>query len=117
LTLYNNGNHLIPPRSTAKEYQLDEANHVATLAWYYEHPPVGGYGVNGPATGSVQRLPNGNTLISWGTNNTHPDRPAFTEVDSSGNITWELHFDQAGQKAYRVHKYVWDPCAPIDFTY
>ena len=114
ITLYNNDNYGLPPISSAKEYQLDEVNHVATLVWHYEHPYVGGYPVFGPATGSVQRLPNGNTIISWGTNNIHQDRPAMTEVDSSKNITWEMKFDEYGQKAYRVHKYVWNPCAPVN---
>ncbi|HYV94732.1 MAG TPA: aryl-sulfate sulfotransferase [Chitinophagales bacterium] len=113
ITLFNNGNYLPTPRSSAKEYELDEVNKVATLVWYYEHPDVNGHTVFGPASGSVQRLPDGNTIISWGTNSVQTDRPAMTEVDSAKNITWEMKFDEYGQKAYRAHKYVWDPCAPV----
>src|SRR6185436_9654901 len=78
ITIYNNGNFQSPLRSSAREYQVDEVNKVATLIWYYEHPDVGGFGVFGPSSGSVQRLPNGNTLINWGTVSSHPDRPSMT---------------------------------------
>ncbi len=114
LTLFNNGNFLSPQKSSAKEYQLDEVNKVATLVWYYEHPDVNALPVYTPATGSAQRLPNGNTIISWGTVSTNSARPSMTEVDSLKNITWEMKFVESGQKAYRVHKYDWRPCAPVN---
>jgi hypothetical protein len=114
ITIFNNGNYLQPLRSSAKEYKLDEVNKVATLVWYYEHPDVNGFPVFGPATGSVQRLPNGNTMIDWGSTSSHPDRPSMTEVNNKKNIKWEMKFDQNGQKSYRVHKYLWTPCAPVN---
>jgi len=110
ITLYNNGNFLAPQKSSAKEYEIDEVNKIATLAWYYEHPDVNGFAVFGPATGSTQRLPNGNTLIDWGTVNNQASRPSFTEVDNNKNIVWEFHFEEYGQKSYRAHKNVWIPC-------
>ncbi len=112
VTIYNNGNYLEGPRSSAKEYQLDEVNKVATLIWYYEHPDLD-KPVFGPATGSVHRLPNGNTLINWGTSSIDQNRPHFTEVDMDKNITWEFKFDQYGQKSYTAHKYEWNPCSRI----
>ena len=114
ITIFNNGNYLQPLISSAKEYQLDEVNKVATLVWYYEHPDVNGFHVYGSATGSVQRLPNGNTLIDWGSASTHPDRPNITEVDNNKNIKWEMRFDQYGLKTFRAHKYLWNPCALVN---
>lgn len=110
LMLYNNGKFLSPAKGSSKEYNIDEVNMVATLVWYYEHPDVNGSPVFGPAMGSSQRLPNGNTLIDWGTVNIEPERPDFTEVDYNKNIVWEMNFDVYGQCSYRVHKYLWNPC-------
>ncbi|MCY7410763.1 MAG: aryl-sulfate sulfotransferase [Chitinophagales bacterium] len=114
LLMYNNGKFQSPQRSSAKEYRLDEVNKIATLVWYYEHPDVAGQHVYGPATGSAQRLPNGNTMICWGTVSGNVDRPSMTEVDSLKNITWEMKFDAYGDKCYRVHKYEWNPCALVN---
>ncbi len=114
ITLFNNGNYLPVQRSSAKEYELDEANLIATLVWYYEHPDINGVPVYGPAMGSTQRLPNGNTIISWGATSMLMERPNMTEVNVEKDITWEMTFDEYGQKAYRVHKYIWNPCAPVN---
>jgi hypothetical protein len=60
--------------------------------------------------GDVQRLPNGNSLICWGLVNTLNDVPKITEVDSAGNIVWEMQL--ADQDAvYRAHRHDWVPCA------
>lgn len=114
-TMFNNANHMVPLRSSAKEYDVDEINKTATLTWYYEHPDVNGIKVYGSATGSVQRLPNGNTMIDWGLIPWGSGVPNQTEVDSLGNIRWEMTWDSVGQKSYRVHKYKWNPC--IKTTY
>ncbi len=116
ITIFNNGNFLPVPRSSAKEYQLDEVNKIATLVWYYEHPDINGSPVYGASNGSVQRLTNDNTMISWGSSSLLLERPSMTEVDYNKNITWEMKFDEFGQKAYRTHKYVWQPCAPLDLA-
>lgn len=114
VTLFNNGVSLPVQRSSAKEYQLDEVNKVATLIWYYEHPMVDGANVFGSGSGSVQRLRNGNTLISWGkTINSTPNIPNYTEVDTAENIVWEFKFNDSLQRGYRVHRYTWQPCAVI----
>ena len=46
----------------AVEYQLDEIEKTATLVWEYVHPDS----IVSMSMGSVQRLPNNNTLINWG---------------------------------------------------
>ncbi|MEZ4821799.1 MAG: aryl-sulfate sulfotransferase [Ignavibacteria bacterium] len=81
VTLYDNGNFHSPQFSRAVEYHLDEVNKVATLVWEYRHDPD----LYGFAMGSVQRLKNGNTLISWGSAN-----PTITEVTPDGNIALEM---------------------------
>jgi hypothetical protein len=89
ITLFNNGNYLPVQISSAKEYNLDEDNKIATMVWQYEHPDINGIHVYGRASGSNQRLPNGNTLINWGLIIYNLGLPSMTEVDSSGNIVWK----------------------------
>src|SRR5678810_1165304 len=63
------------------------------------------------AMGSVQRLNNGNTLIGWGWRS-NTNLPSITEVDSAGNIVWEIRFNTVkGIVGYRAHRYEWTPCA------
>jgi hypothetical protein len=111
ITLFNNGNTQTVLQSAAKEYALDETNKTATLAWQYVHPDVNGNHVFSTATGSVQRLENGNTLIDWGTVIAYLGFPHITEVNPQNEIVWEFKFDTIGMKTYRAHKYVWDPCS------
>ncbi|HUM47619.1 MAG TPA: arylsulfotransferase family protein [Chitinophagales bacterium] len=112
VTLFNNGVYLPVQRSSAKEYHLDEVNKIATLIWYYEHPMVGPANVFGTGSGSIQRLSNGNSIISWGkTINSSSGIPNYTEVDENNNIVWEFKFTDSLQRGYRVHKYIWNPCA------
>lgn len=117
ITLYDNGNINVPDRSFAKEYRLDEVNKTATLVWSYGHPDVDSAVTGYMGMGSVQRLPNGNTFIGWGLR-TKTALPSITEVDSNGNIVWEI--TMAADKKYvnyRAHKYVWNPCARPSFNF
>jgi hypothetical protein len=113
ITIFNNGNYLPVQVSSAKEYSVDEVNKIATLIWFYEHPDVNGNHVFGRGSGNAQRLPNGNTMISWGTIYYGLGLPSMTEVDMNKNIKWEMTFDEDGQKSYRTFKFVWDPCSRI----
>ncbi|MBP9882676.1 MAG: aryl-sulfate sulfotransferase [Chitinophagales bacterium] len=113
-TLFNNGNNVTPNISSAKEYQLDQLNKVATLVWSYKHPMIGTTNVFGPAMGSAQRLSNGNTFINWGLLSSNvPQVPRFTEVDAAGNIVWEFNFDGEYYICYRAYKFDWNRCAPV----
>jgi hypothetical protein len=95
ITLYDNGNFHPTPFSRAVEYTLDEVNRTVTLAWQYRHSPD----IYGFAMGYVQRLQNGNTLISWGATS-----PTVTEVRPSGNIALEMSLPQ-NIYTYRTLKY------------
>lgn len=99
VTLFDNGNFRSPPAyfSRAVEYQLNEVTKVATLVWQYRHTPD----IYGFSMGSVQRLPNDNTLISWGSAS-----PTLTEVNPLGQITFEMTFP-AGVYTYRTFKGDW----------
>ena len=92
ITMYDNGNFHSPNFSRAVEYQLDETNKIATLVWQYINDPV----IYGNATGSAQRLSNGNTLICWGAS----PIGTFSEVTPAGDIALQLTFEP-GIRSYR----------------
>ena len=102
LTLFDNGNFRTPLFSRAVEYAIDEVQKTATLVWQYRLNPD----VFAVAAGSVQRLPNGNTVIGWGTAN-----PTVTEVTAGGSLVSELTFDP-GIGSYRAFRFEWPPVKP-----
>jgi len=100
ITLFDNGVTHSPPISRVLEYGLDENEKTAELVWDYIHPDS----IIGLAMGSVQRLPNGNTLINWGTIN---NRGALiTEVTNDKNIVLEIQYPDQ-HKVYKVRKDNW----------
>ena len=100
ILLFDNGNSHEPPTSRAVEYQIDNQNMTATLVWEFVNP----YGVVSASMGSVQRLPNYNTLINWG--NIPTQGANIIEVDNDGNIVLELQFDLGS--CYKVRKSDWE---------
>lgn len=86
LIIFDNGgfNH---PYARAVEYEIDETNMKATKVWEFDHNRE----VTSWSRGNASRLPNGNTLIGWGTM-TIMGGPQATEVDRDGNIVWEISF-------------------------
>ena len=116
ITLYDNGNYHPVKASFAKEYRINEADMTVSKVWSYVHPFINGKPVRGFAMGNVQRLPNGNTLINWGSiyagTSLGKGSPNLTEVDSLGNIVWEMTLDESKKGViYRAHRYSWTPCA------
>ncbi|MCX6163997.1 MAG: aryl-sulfate sulfotransferase, partial [Ignavibacteriae bacterium] len=106
LTLYDNGNFHTPPRSRAIEYVLNETSNpkTATLVWQYRRTPS----IYASATGNVQRLPNGNTLIGWGMSNV-----TLTEVTPAGSIMYELYLPVT-MSSYRSFRYEWSPLVGVE---
>jgi hypothetical protein len=102
LTLFDNGNYHVPQFSRAVEYAIDETERTATLVWQYRLQPD----VFGRLVGSVQRLPNGNTLICWGATT-----PSVTEVAADGSIVSDLRFDE-NVTTYRAFRFEWPPVRP-----
>jgi hypothetical protein len=66
-------------------------------------------GVKSGHSGSSRRLPNGNTIIGWGSN----VDPSVTEVNELGEIVWEMTHDEATYM-YRAHRIVWDEQAATE---
>lgn len=108
ILLMDNGNLHFPPVSQPKEYVLDEINYIATTVWYYTHPQVNNQNVYTKQQGSVQRLPNGNTIIGYGLP-TISGLPNGTEIDAAKNIVWEFRFKDSTEYSYRIYKEVWYP--------
>ncbi|HYV95101.1 MAG TPA: aryl-sulfate sulfotransferase [Chitinophagales bacterium] len=115
LTLWDNGNGHTVHHSSAKEYQLDVVNHIATLVWSYA--PVNTANGNAAyysAMGNVQRLSNGNTFINCGYDFS-TTQPNMIEVTPEGQIVWELLLNNDSYLvSYRAHHRDWNPCAPVN---
>ena len=100
ILLFDNGNGHDPSISRAVEYELDESEKTADLVWDFSHPE----GYVGLAMGSVQRLPNNNTLINWG--RLLNQGAVITEVDYDKNIVFEIQYPYPFY-CYRVTKHNW----------
>ena len=101
---YDNGARDFTVSSRAHEYRLDEQNKIAEHVWTYEPNII----VSGLGRGNAQRLPNGNTMIGWGTvRGTY--RPVATEVTPNGEKVWELFFDNTAVGSYRAFRFPYPP--------
>jgi hypothetical protein len=110
ITLYDNGNQHNPQYSRAVEYKLDEDNMTATLVWEYRNNPD----IFGETMGSVQRLPNGNTIIGWGGVTSNFYR-TVTEVTPNNELAFELSFPKGVSfqtTSYRVYRFPYPPGNP-----
>ncbi len=107
VTLFDNqGTTDNPAPSRGVEYRLDEINMTATQVWSFAHDPV----VLTTFMGSAQRLPNGNTFLSWGAPYTKKDTPyvftSMTEVTPDNEALFEFTFDQP-YVSYRAFIFPW----------
>ena len=105
--LYDNGNYSaqytgIGNVSRGVEYVLDTTTMSATKVNEFIHPDL----IYGKATGSIQRLPNGNTFINWGNLFDQTLGPRLSEFDPSGQLIFDLEYP-AGHSIYRAHKFNW----------
>jgi hypothetical protein len=95
LTVFDNGTYR--GWSRAVEYAIDESLKVATKVWEYN----AGYNILGWAMGNVQRLPNGNTMIGWGSAN-----PVLSEVSSAGTLLYQIDMRES-EHTYRAFTFPW----------
>ncbi len=102
ITIFDNGTFSDPQYSRGVEYELDEVNMTATQVWEFDH----GKTIQSSHKGNVQRLPNGNTLISWGGLGENPAVPSFTEVKPDGTIAYQVSYPEH-DGSYRVLKFPW----------
>ena len=92
-------NKVLPGEGPSRvvEYQLDETAGTAKLVWSYTRE-----GYHSTSEGGAQRLPNGNTFITWGKNTA----TAMTEVDSAGTILQDIRItDSNGINLLAYHSY------------
>ncbi|MFW9906227.1 MAG: aryl-sulfate sulfotransferase [Candidatus Thorarchaeota archaeon] len=104
------------------EIEIDEEAKIAKEVWSWS--PKGDY--YSPHWGDADRLPNGNTLgtFGYGTHGMRAlgvDHPAYyTEVTPEGEIVWELAFNSSRDrewKGYRAERYFTEPLIEItNFT-
>ncbi len=99
ITIHDNGT--FRGYSRAVEYAIDETTRVATKVWEYNANQA----VLGWAMGSTQRLPNGNTLIGWGSAN-----PIAAEVTPNGTVVYELDMREL-EFTYRIFSAPWQTTA------
>jgi hypothetical protein len=97
LIMFDDGDFHTPRLSRAVEYTMDEQAKSVTLTWQFRHSPD----VYAAAMGSVERLPNGNTFIGWGTAS-----PAVTEVRPDGSVAYELQLPDSVY-SYRAFRFPW----------
>lgn len=76
--------------SAVLEFQIDETNMTATKVWEYAG------GESSPTLGDVQRLPNGNTLITYSNSGT------IVEVDPESNVVQTI--TGSGSFGYTNHR-------------
>jgi hypothetical protein len=74
------------------EYELNERLGTARLVWEYTHPVDGGPEWFALFAGGVNRLGNGNTLISWAS----ARKAMVTEVEAvTDEVVWQLEDDRS----------------------
>jgi len=100
ITLFDNGDYLLPQYSRAVEYAVDETHMIATEVWEFRHSPD----QYASATGSVRRRDDGGTLIGWGLGT--PD-PKLTDLHADGSIALELGLGSTSLFSYRALRYPW----------
>ena len=109
LLLFDNGLFTNRIFSRAVEYELnttDVLNLNANKIWEFRNTPDEFSRV----MGSIQRLPDGNTLIGWGSSSKTPytddDWRTITEVTPGGIKTFEMFIEDQNY-SYQVFRYPW----------
>ena len=106
--LFDNGNFSAQYTSTgnnisrAVEYILDTNQMTAEKVWEFIHPDS----LYCPSISGVQRLDNGNTLITFGNLQWMGKGSIITEVDQNNQIVFQLECENGGN-IYRAQKYDW----------
>lgn len=105
LTVFDNhGTPSNPAPSRGVQYALDEENKTVRQVWEVSHEPP----VFATFMGNLQRLPDGNSLLSWGAPSTKPQfgNVAITEVSPDKQVLFELAFDRP-YVSYRAFRFPW----------
>jgi hypothetical protein len=84
------------PQSSAKVLMLDQRAMTASLVHRYQHDPP----LLADVAGSVQRLPNHNVFVGWGS------EPEFSEFTPGGRQIFNGNF-AVGVNTYRAYRFPW----------
>lgn len=98
LMMFDNGHYRLPRFSSYVEYKLNEDSLTATLVRRFSRNES----VYAESRGSVEELPNGNTLVSWGLN----EDPSVTEFNADGSIEYEIK-SSIPMHQYRAYRFLW----------
>lgn len=104
-TIFDNGTNR--PRneySRALEFRIDTENKKLYKVWEYRANPD----LFSESMGNVQRLPNGNTLINWGSK----DSPKVTEINPQSEVVYECDFNNS-TSSYRSFRFEWEGFSTI----
>lgn len=103
--LFNNGD--FGGNSVIREFELDEANLVATPTWTYDQD------LSASVLGDVQRLPNGNTMVSY------TEAGVIREVNAASETVGEFVVvnGQVGYVDYRPTLYGTPTKAKLDYKF
>lgn len=103
ILLFDNGTGRPPEHggeySRALELEIDEVSRRARAVWTYRHDPH----LFCPIWSDADRLPNGNTLVTFGTR-TEGDTSRYVEVTSEGEVVWEAELLPSGWGTYRAER-------------
>ena len=105
ILLFDNGNDR--PNEEGGQYsrplelQLDHKNKIASAVWQFRHNPQ----IFSVCCSSVERLPNGNTLVLYGSSFLPDPRPfKIMEITPDERVAWEVvHVSPGKQTQYRVY--------------
>jgi hypothetical protein len=83
--------------SRALTLQVDAASHTVTLVRSLISPDH----LLSSSQGNVQLLPNGDTLVGYGS------EPYVTEYDAAGAVVFNAKFVGTGEDSYRAYRFAW----------
>jgi hypothetical protein len=103
ITMLDNGLDIIPLRSRGLVYEVDEeVKTVIKVKEFLHDPDVYAY-----VRGNMEKLSTGNYLIYWGTFLDQSGAPV-SEYDQSGELSFEVEFDNVLFPPYRCYRSTWD---------
>ncbi|MBN1974782.1 MAG: aryl-sulfate sulfotransferase [Sedimentisphaerales bacterium] len=104
ILIYDDGTRDGTSLSKVLEYKLDEENRTAELVWQYVPDP----NIFGLYSGSVQRLPNGNSLICRSVIDGN-SIPACWEITPDGKILFDLFIDSNDIRSFSAYRFSLPP--------
>jgi hypothetical protein len=98
ILIFDNGLLHDNPVSAIVEYELDETNKTATFVKRFGYETD----ILVQEIGGVQKLENGNILVSWG-----EKKPSVTEFNTNGTIALEYDFSEHSY-SHKIEKFEWE---------